>query len=187
MPSRWRDEIGIAPKFALDATSSFKPLKPWRRKVGKVGLSGLAPRLVRSLRAKRQPFEVPGRRFGLGTAGWNGRGLRTEAEPPTEPAPARAPGDTEAAIEILARAFQAASRRQASSALRGPHAGESGVGRKAGPISLWGRRATAGPRPAPSPARRLGIICTPARTDPVIMVNGSRLSAVKGRIETSTG
>lgn len=34
-----------------------------------------------------------------------------------------------------------ASRRQASSAPRGPHAGESGVSRKAGPISLWGTTA----------------------------------------------
>ena len=76
-------------------------------------------------------------KYGLGTAGRQGTGPRDRSRPPTEPAPARAPGDKKPV-----RAPQGSlSRHQTPGVKRSsePTAGESGVSRKAGPISLFGR------------------------------------------------
>lgn len=113
----------------LRTLATFELLKPRRRAVGRpdfpAGLkSSVMPRIA--------GFDEQGRSTGRGTTGLPGEvfGLHPT---PTEPAPARAPGDIATPPKQLAR-----ERRQASSSplRRRPHAGESGVDRKVGPISV---------------------------------------------------
>jgi hypothetical protein len=136
--ARWRDEKRKAQRFVLELTES-QTVEAARAQSRTGRIAGLVPRISQSLRAKRKPLSGPGRREGLGTAGRQEVDPRDRFRPPTEPAPARAPGDNEPDLQLLARACRNRDRDAGPpSAPRGPRAGESGVDRKVGPISRLG-------------------------------------------------
>ena len=116
-----------------------EPLKPRGRKVGKAGISGPCRGSAKPS-GDAEPFEVRVERSVSEPPGDRG-GPRDQTQPPTEPAPARAPGDERPiSAWLFGAGTETALKRRASSFLlrQEPHAGESGVSRKAGPISLWG-------------------------------------------------
>jgi hypothetical protein len=138
--ARWRDEKRKAQRFVLVPTKS-QTVEAERAQSRKGRICRLEPRISQSLRAKRKPLEA--------------QVYDTVSEPPggkgqvlaIDPGPRRNRRRRERrAIRSRPSAArkglsEPASRRQASSSSRKrrPHAGESGVDRKVGPISLWGR------------------------------------------------
>src|SRR5688572_30626847 len=133
MPRGGGMRSGKAQRFVLGPTKS-QTVETARAQSRKGRIAGLVPRSSQRLRAKRTPFEAQadekvseppgGREWPSG-----------QTRPPTEPAPARAPGDRRSRPSTLARVCRNRHRkRRASSTPRGPRAGESGVDRKVGPI-----------------------------------------------------
>ena len=113
--ARWRDEIGPA-----SADFHFKPVKPRGRNVGQAGIAGLVPRRSQHLRASehrsrprptKPASEPPG---GKDKSSWL-------AQPLTDPAPARAPGDNGADLQLPARACRTRHRDARRKALFGAH------------------------------------------------------------------
>ena len=127
-----------------------KPLKPRGRNVGQAGFAGLAPRRSQHLRAsgrRSRPrpttsvSEPPGGRTGP----------RDLLRPPTEPAPARAPGDSDADLQLPARACRTRHRNVRRKASFGAHTPVR-VGSAARLAPFLFRRRIGG---APGPPRRL--------------------------------
>jgi hypothetical protein len=160
-----------------------EPLKPRRRKVVQAGLPALCRGLAEPT-GKVEPFEARAERPVSEPPGEEA-GPRDQHQPPTEPAPARAPGDERPiSAWLFGAGTETALKRRASSFLlrQEPHAGESGVSRKAGPISLWALRAC-----KPPESRRLGIIPRLTITRLALFLRFLASPGLTGRVEPSAG